>query len=91
MTRKWHDQGNNLGGCRSCYCAKCESNIAIMGMGMGMGMGMIFSPCAGYLHAGEEHCGLEVDGKLDVGQVGQAQQRVDNVAVVLGQIKSNQI
>ena len=26
---KWHDQGNNLGGCRSCYSANPESSIAL--------------------------------------------------------------
>ena len=25
------DQGNNLGGCRSCYCANPKSNIALVG------------------------------------------------------------
>ena len=27
--KNWHYQGNNLGGCRSCYCAKCELIIAL--------------------------------------------------------------
>ena len=49
-----------------------------------MSMIIIGSPCAGCLDAGKEDGGLQVHGELDVGQVGQAQQRVKHVAVLLG-------
>ena len=49
-----------------------------------LSMIIICSPGAGCLDAGEEDGGLQVQGELDVGQVGQAQQRVDDVAVLLG-------
>ena len=30
---KWHGHSNKMGGCRSCYCANPESNIALSGHG----------------------------------------------------------
>ena len=44
---------------------------------------IICSPSTGRLDAGEEDGRLEVHRDLDVGEVGQAQQLVDDVGVVL--------
>ena len=53
-------------------------------MSMSMSMSIICSPSTGRLNASEEDGGLQVQRELYVGEVGQAQQLVEDVCVVLG-------